>query len=137
MPSEAEWKSRLSRAVDPLGAVSDTGIHQAQVRILLNDQTRQWDHISRDVIVQAENMIKALAAQCAQGVLDTIFLAPQEDQDSQLAEAVDRLNDAVAGRAQTVAFAQQGGGFKPLVEKLVAYVRKHPFAEPQPPASSS
>jgi hypothetical protein len=70
-------------------------------------------------------IIDVLPEQCAQGALDDMFLASENDQNRALQEAVCRLNGTIAGRASTDVFE----GFVPLLEKLVAYVRVLPFTD--------
>lgn len=127
MPTAEEWGAKVRGAVDPLGAVSEEGLHQELVRTLLNERTLHWNRISGDIIGQADLMVNVLYDRCSNGVLDEVFLAPEERLPEKLREAVFQLNEAVGGRASTAHFAQQGGGFAPLLEKLVAYVRTHPF----------
>jgi hypothetical protein len=120
MPTVEEWKTKLRGAIDPCGAVSHTGTRRAQLDCVLGgyrDEGPDGRFTSR-----AEGLVDTLAKQAEFGALDGLFLG------SDLIEAVaHRLNLAVFGAEDAEDLEREGGGTGPLLERLMAYVRDHPF----------
>jgi hypothetical protein len=120
MPNVEEWKTKLRGAIDPCGAVSHTGTRKAQLECVLGGY-RDEDPDGR-FTPRAEGLVDALAKQAEFGALDGLFLGT-----AVIKAVAHQLNLVVFGPEDTADLERDGGGAGPLLERLVAYVREHPF----------
>jgi hypothetical protein len=120
MPTVEEWKTKLRGAIDPCGAVSHVGTRRAQLDLLLGGYKGEGP--DGRFTPRAEGLVDTLAKQAEFGALDGLFLG------TDVTEAVaHRLDLAVFGAEDAEALEREGGGAQPLLDKLMAYVREHPF----------
>lgn len=120
MPTVEEWKTKLRGAIDPCGAVSHAGIRKAQLDSLLGGYRGEGP--DGRFTPRAEGFVDTLARQAEFGALDGLFLGTDT-----IGAVSQRLNIAVFGAEDAEALELQGGGARPVLERLVSYVREHPF----------
>jgi hypothetical protein len=124
MPTADQWKAKLDRVVDPYGALSEKGLRDALrecVHLCDNVTDEHGERTTANLKTLANGLIHAILEECEKGALDGLFLGT-----AVVKEVASSLNAKMLGN-WAPGFEAQGGGARPLIEKLVAYVREHPF----------
>jgi hypothetical protein len=113
--------------MDPFGAVEsdpkDSEVREAQ-RALLSGKWEFGETVPSECAEIVETLIATLPEQAAAGALNPLFLGTKP-----LAQVAHQLNGGALKNASTApcALEAHGGGAGPLLEKLLEYVREHPF----------
>jgi hypothetical protein len=120
VPTVEEWKTKLRGVIDPCGAVSHAGTRRAQLDFVLGRYKGEGP--DGRFTPRAEGLVDTLAKQAEFGALDGLFLG------TDVIEAVaHKLDLAVFGAEDADALEREGGGAQPLLDRLIVYVREHPF----------
>jgi hypothetical protein len=123
MPSAEKWEAKLRGAVDPSGAVSDFGVLKEQLRLVLGNYFDGFENLSSRLRADGERLIDVISEEAPLGALDDLFLGKEE-----LEAVASQLNArAFMEGGASVQYEREGGGVLPLLERLVDYVRDHPF----------
>ena len=127
VPTPEQWRTKLGRCIDQTGALSDRGIREGLVRALMNNWSRPLELLSSQLQEEASSAADVPVSQL--GLLDPIFLPLHTDESKRLERVLFDLNSAVADELGPGRFLTNDA-FRPLLEKLIGYVREHPFPEP-------